>query len=70
MVDSKPGDKVYLDGKTLLNDPLPVLNDKKFKKSVEKFKSDNECLATFNGIKLMTTSGDLRVKRLKNCDIR
>jgi methionine--tRNA ligase beta chain len=70
ITDSKPGDKVYLEGKNLINDPLPLLNDKKFKKSIEKFNSDNECLATFNGIKLMTTSGFLKVKSLNNCMIR
>ena len=70
MLDSKPGDRVFLDGKSMNTEPLPVLNDKKFKKAVEKFKSDAECFATFSGLKMMTTSGFISVKSLKNCDIR
>jgi len=54
----------------LNTEPLPVLNDKKFKKAVEKFKSDAECYATFSGLKMMTTSGYIKNKNLKNCDIR
>jgi len=73
---SKIGERVQLvgnpiEGQELSNEPTALLNPKK--KIQEKFsefiKTDGECKATYNGIRLTTSAGPLSVPTLKDCFI-
>ncbi len=66
---SKPGDSVFVPGTLPKESYLNYLNDKKFKKAIELFKTDDCCKATFNGLVLQTSSGEIQVKSLKNSRI-
>lgn len=73
---AKIGERIQLEGNPILNAPLSEektaeLNPKK--KIEPKFmalcKTDENCLATYNGVKLMTSAGPLSVPSNKSCSI-
>jgi aminoacyl tRNA synthase complex-interacting multifunctional protein 1 len=67
--NSKPGDSIFIDGSAPKETLLAPLNDKKFKKAIALFKTDSNCVATFDGKILQTVSGNIKVKSLANCTI-
>jgi methionine--tRNA ligase beta chain len=67
--NSKPGDSVFIDGSNPKETLLAPLNDKKFKKAIDLFKTDSNCVAGFDGRKMQTSSGVISVKSLANCTI-
>ena len=67
--DAAPGDRVYLDGGKVLSEKADFLSANKFSKAVPLLKSDNDCTATYNGVKLVTSKGYVHVKKFKNCPI-
>jgi hypothetical protein len=69
ILGAKPGESVYIENSTAKQIPAPQLNDKKFKKAIVLFKTDDNCVATYNGLRLRTEAGFLSVNSLKNCPI-
>ena len=66
---SKPGDKVYLEGTTLNKEVVPTITGGKFGKAIELFATDAECKCMYNGTHMLTESGNITVKTLKNAHI-
>lgn len=66
VIDSKPGDSVYLEGSEPRKEKLATLSDNKFKKVKLLFRSDDDCVCNFNDQKLRTEGGFITVKSLKN----
>lgn len=67
--DSQPGETVFIEGAAPKQGYLSNINDKKFKKAIEHFRTNDELKATFSGIVLKTSLGDITVESLKNCRI-
>jgi hypothetical protein len=68
-IDAQPGENVTIEGLDFKKEITPFINDKKFKKAIPLFKSDDELNATYNNLKLFTASGPVTSKTLKNCPI-
>lgn len=68
-LDAKPGESVFVEGGNPKELRLAPLNDKKFKRAIVNFKSDEECFACYENKKLLTVSGPVKVKSLKNSQI-
>ena len=69
IIDSKPGDSVYIDNSFPKESFLAPLSDNRFKKAIALFKTDDNCIATFNGVKMQTSLGNVMVKSLTNARI-
>ena len=68
-IPAKPGDKVYLEGTTLNKEVVPTITGGKFGKAIELFATDAECKCMYNGSHMLTESGNITVKTLKNAHI-
>ena len=66
---SVPGDSIFLEGGKPRESNAEILSSNKFAK-VLLFKSDEDLNACFAGVKLQTTSGNVKVNSLKNCLIK
>lgn len=71
---AKVGERVFLEGQPIdgfSQDPQPELKPKK--KYMEQFltlaKTNDDCEASYNGVKWMTSAGPLKVASLKNSGI-
>ena len=67
--NSNPGDKVYLEGTELDNSKVEQISGGYYKKAIELFKTDDNCNCMYNGVKIITQSGNIIVESLKNSDI-
>jgi tRNA-binding EMAP/Myf-like protein len=67
--NSNPGDKVYLEGTELDNSKVEQITGGYYKKAIELFKTDDNCNCMYNGIKIITQSGNIIVESLKNSQI-
>ncbi len=67
--DASPGENVTIEGLALKKEITAQLNDKKFKKAILLFKSDDNLNATYNNMKLFSASGPVTSTTLKNCPI-
>ena len=67
--NSNPGDKVYLEGTELDKSVVQQITGGYYKKAIINFKTDDNCICMYNGIKLRTESGFVTVESLKNSDI-
>ena len=67
--NSNPGDKVYLEGSELDNSKVEQISGGYYKKAIELFKTDDNCNCMYNGVKIITQSGNIIVESLKNSDI-
>jgi methionine--tRNA ligase beta chain len=67
--NSNPGDKVYLEGTELDNSKVEQITGGYYKKAIELFKTDDNCNCMFNGIKIISQSGNIIVELLKNTQI-
>ena len=63
--NSNPGDKVYLEGTELDNSKVEQITGGYYKKAIELFKTDDNCNCMYNGIKIITQSGNIIVESLK-----
>ena len=64
-LDSKPGDRVYLDGSELRSNLPTLINANKMNKIYDLLKTDDNANACFNGTKLRTETGLVNVNFLK-----
>jgi len=67
--ESKPGDRVYLEGAELKKELPGPTSANKFKKIVDSLKTDDNTIACFNNVKLRTEKGFIKVSSLKNANI-
>ena len=67
--NSNPGDKVYLEGSELDKRKVEQITGGYYKKAIELFKTDDNCNCMYNGIKIITQSGNIIVELLKNTQI-
>ena len=67
--DAKVGEKVFLEGMELDKKKEEVISGGKFGKVIEYFMADGEGKCRFDGKKMMTESGEIRVETLKNAKI-
>ena len=67
--NAKPGDRVYIEGTPLSNEKEGQISGGKFGKALENFFTNEECICQYNGIKMMTNDGPIKVKSLKNAKI-
>jgi hypothetical protein len=67
---AKPGEFLYLENLTPSKTTATTeINSKKFKKAIENFKTDDNCISCYNGNKLRSLSGYIVVDSLKNSPI-
>jgi len=66
--NSKPGEKVYLDGTKLDPKKENTITPKRFGQLLEHLKTDDNCFCIFDGVKLRTESGFVTAP-LKNAPI-
>ena len=67
--NSHPGDKVFLEGNELDKSKVKYISGGNFKKAIKLFKTDENCFCTFNEIKIVTESGNIKSETLKNANI-
>ena len=67
--NSHPGDKVFLEGSELDKSKVKYISGGNFKKAIKLFKTDENCFCTFNEIKIVTESGNIKSETLKNANI-
>lgn len=66
---SMPGDRVFLEGSEVNKDFPALFNANKFKKIANGLKTNNDKMACFNNLKLLTQKGFLSVRSLTNAQI-
>ena len=64
--NSNPGDKVFLEGTILDKSIVNQISGGYYKKAIDLFRTDDNCICMYNGIKLQTESGFVTVESLKN----
>ena len=67
--NAKVGEKVYIEGTELDNSVVPQITGGYFKKCITHFKTDENCICMYNGKKMITESGEIKVETLANCEI-
>ena len=67
--NSNPGDKVYLEGSELDKSKVEQITGGYYKKAIDLFKTDDNCNCMYNGVKIITESGNIVVESLKNSQI-
>ena len=67
--NSNPGDKVYLEGSELDKSKVDHISGGYFKKAIDFFKTDDNCFCVYDGIKIITESGNVKSETLKNAQI-
>ena len=67
--NAKPGEKVYIDGTVLDPSRVERITQKRFNQAIAHLKTDDDCFATYNGVKLRTESGYVTAAPYKNAPI-
>ena len=67
--NAKVGEKVFIEGTELDNSVVPQITGGRFQKCINYFKTDENCFCLYNGKKIVTESGPIKVESLANCDI-
>ena len=67
--NAKIGEKVFIEGTELDNSVVPQITGGRFQKCINYFKTDENCFCMYNGKKIVTESGLIKVDSLANCDI-
>ena len=67
--NAKIGEKVFIEGEEHDNNVVPQISGGRFQKCINYFKTDENCFCMYNGKKIVTESGPIKVESLANCDI-
>ena len=67
--NAKIGEKVFIEGTELDSSVVPQISGGRFQKCINYFKTDENCFCMYNGKKIVTESGPIKVESLANCDI-
>jgi len=67
--NAKIGEKVFIEGTELDNSVVPQITGGRFQKCINYFKTDENCFCMYNGKKIVTESGPIKVDSLANCEI-
>ena len=67
--NAKIGEKVFIEGTELDKSVVPQITGGRFQKCINYFKTDENCFCMYNGKKIVTESGPIKVDSLDNCEI-
>lgn len=68
-LNSTPGEPVFLEGGKPKEQRADFISGNKFGKAIPLLKTDDNCVATFGGIKMFTSQGEVTVHSFKNSPI-